>query len=138
MDKANTNGSKKEVCGGSGEAKPTGKKRKNERTLTNKNVNAKEGMMDFKAVTRHNPSDDMNGAYNFLHEYISFEEEIMEKMGINAKDLSSSIGFELLKLIWGYDVKSAVEYNLLKIEQANFTSHPQISFNNSEPKKTNL
>ncbi|KAL9281988.1 hypothetical protein AtEden1_Chr5g0125951 [Arabidopsis thaliana] len=29
MDKANTNRSKKEVCGGSGEAKPTGKKRKN-------------------------------------------------------------------------------------------------------------
>ena len=111
-----------------------------------------QGMMDFKAVTGHNPSDDMNGAYNFLHEYISVDvysyefvekmkslkKKLIEKMGINAKDLSSSIGSELLKLIWRYDVKSVVEYNLLKIEQANFTSHPQISFNNSEPKKTNL
>jgi len=111
-----------------------------------------QGMMDFKALTRHNPSDDMTGAYNFLHEYISVDvysyefvekmkslkKKLIEKMGINAKDLSSSIGSELLKLIWRYDVKSVVEYNLLKIEQANFTSHPQISFNNSEPKKTNL
>ncbi|CAA0406843.1 unnamed protein product [Arabidopsis thaliana] len=127
MDQANTNRSKKEVCGGSGEAKPTGKKRKNKKTEEDE-IRVLQGMMDFKAVTGHNPSDDMNGAYNFLHEYISVDvysyefvekmkslnKKLMEKMGINAKDRSFSIGSELLKLIWGYDVKSAVEYNLLR------------------------
>ncbi|CAE6202469.1 unnamed protein product [Arabidopsis arenosa] len=149
MGKVNTNRSKKmkEVCGGSGEAKPTGKKQKNEVTSMDKDVSAKQskkassqklewseeeeirvllGMTDFKAITRKNPFDDMNGAYEFLQEYISVDvDDFVEKMKslkkklmgqvrINAKEPSSSEPYdqkssELLKLIWGYDVESAVE-----------------------------
>ncbi|KAG7548837.1 GLABROUS1 enhancer-binding protein family [Arabidopsis suecica] len=135
----------KEVCGGSGEARATGKKRKNEGTLMDKDVSAKRskkassqkwseeeeirvllGMTDFKAITRKNPFDDMNGAYEFLQEYISVDvDDFVEKMKslkkklmgqvrINAKEPSSAEPYdqkssELLKLIWGYDVESAVE-----------------------------
>ncbi|KAG7544172.1 GLABROUS1 enhancer-binding protein family [Arabidopsis thaliana x Arabidopsis arenosa] len=149
MGKVYTNRSKKmkEVCGGSGEAKPTGKKRKNEVTSKDKDVSAKQskkassqklewseeeeirvllGMTDFKAITRKNPFDDMNGAYEFLQEYISVDvndfvekmkslkKKLMGQVRINAKEPSSSephghTSSELLKLIWGYDVESAVE-----------------------------
>ncbi|KAL9812809.1 hypothetical protein AtNW77_Chr5g0124341 [Arabidopsis thaliana] len=48
MDIATTNRFKKKICGGCSEAMPTGKKRKNERTLTNKDVNAKRLKKDVK------------------------------------------------------------------------------------------
>lgn len=141
----------KEVCGGSDEAKPAGKRRKNEVTSMDKDVSAKrskkdakkasslklewseeeeirvlQGMTDFKAITRKNPFDDMNGAYEFLQEYISVDvndflekmkslkKKLMGQVRINAKEPSSSEPYdqkssELLKLIWGYDVEPAVE-----------------------------
>lgn len=153
MGKVNTNRSKKmkEVCGGSDEAKPAGKRRKNEVTSMDKDVSAKrskkdakkasslklewseeeeirvlQGMTDFKAITRKNPFDDMNGAYEFLQEYISVDvndfvekmkslkKKLMGQVKINAKEPSSSephghTSSELLRLIWGCDVESAVE-----------------------------
>ncbi|AEE81842.1 GLABROUS1 enhancer-binding protein family [Arabidopsis suecica] len=143
MDKANTNRSK--VCGGSGEAKLTGKKRKNVSAKQSKKDAKKEnsqmlkwsskdevlvlqGMLDFKSVTGKNPVDDINGAYEFVvHEYIStvIDEDFIEKMKslkkklkkkqrIYDKDPSSSEPLyqkssEWLKMIWGYDVESALE-----------------------------
>lgn len=96
---------KKEVCGGSGEAQLTGKKRKNEgTTLTNKDVNAKrskkvssqrlewdeedeifvqQGMIDFRASKGKNPFDDYKETYDFLREYTTYEDysyEFIEKM----------------------------------------------------------
>ncbi|XP_010490439.1 PREDICTED: probable transcription factor At4g00232 [Camelina sativa] len=113
MGKVNSNRSeKKEVCGGSGAAQLTGKKRKNEGTLlANKDVNAKrskkvvkkvcsqrleyeeisvlQGILDCYALTGKNPFVNMKETFEFMKEYTNLEsfDEFVEKMNSLKKQL---------------------------------------------------